>query len=106
MKKLLTVLIMLALTSVLFADISGSVDSESTYDIDAETLKEVVDTPKVAHEGRTLFREDRHGERKRESALTAGNTVDPFVRFGCGHREPRSDANQGRPPVVARILGL
>ena len=44
MKKLLIVLIMLALTSALFADISGSVDSESTYDADAETLKEVVDT--------------------------------------------------------------
>ena len=44
MKRIIIVLVMLALTSLVFADIAGSVDSETTYDADAETLKEVVDT--------------------------------------------------------------
>lgn len=44
MKKILLVLVALLMSVTLFADISGSVDSESTYDADAETLKEVVDT--------------------------------------------------------------
>jgi len=47
MKKITMLLLTLLVSAALFAQVSGSISSESVYDADVETLKEVIDTSVV-----------------------------------------------------------